>query len=631
MSQYNFRYNGSFSLGSNSGMASYTFKMSDQDTIKNGAFEFIKSNPENLFHKNDSYLSIKGDFVNNQPSNNWEFKFGEFEATDSSYLADYQYRVNISGKQTHANGRLKNGKADGIWTHVTYKIENSIVKDTVFRSSLSFKEGVPQQSFRIQNENEFLAGRFLRKGLAHDRWELYSTESIETTEAWEFSEGLLKSISINQYDSIQSFPIYNDPIENSEIMNLDEKYLSIIQIQQRLSSTSRDTLPSGMLSMLKKNTGHYQKIEKLLQQLGEIDFMPKFKVKVASYPLLENELALLDSAAIYFQKVQSISDQLLKSTQLNLLKFTDPEVFFQLKAVQAIKSNHLKFIGDFMQYYEKGLLEHIKRDSLLSKLWTYESQIFPIEVKYEEGDSLKSSIFSVENFTFYKDEIGLEAIYSLCEYTYLYTLSLKEKLEQKLKTKELQNELQDLESGLINESNSLNKVIDSLQEKTSGNDSKLLTAIKSFSNEALKNYSSISDIVVKQEEAKNLTECMINLKMLANRFSSLKSQQKEIENLYIDEIWNPFTSTVMSEEVKSRIVESYTKILIPFIKDEIKNHLACDNVVSLYRLEQKIYDRMLELREEDTEKLERKLRKEKDPKSILTLFEIDANYKSELE
>ena len=78
----------------------------------------------------------------------------------------------------------------------------------------------------------------------------------------------------------------------------------------------------------------------------------------------------------------------------------------------------------------------------------------------------------------------------------------------------------------------------------------------------------------------------------------------------------------MEEEVKKKITSAYRNVLIPFLVNEASGELDCVKADNLNQLLTGLHVRMLELREEDTHKLERKLRKEKDPHTILQLFNL---------
>ena len=83
----------------------------------------------------------------------------------------------------------------------------------------------------------------------------------------------------------------------------------------------------------------------------------------------------------------------------------------------------------------------------------------------------------------------------------------------------------------------------------------------------------------------------------------------------------------MDEEVKKRITLAYRKVLAPYFTEQIASGLTCNTAAELAYQMESTHQRMLRLREEDTSKLERKLRKEQDPKVVMRLFGIGSNTK----
>ena len=61
----------------------------------------------------------------------------------------------------------------------------------------------------------------------------------------------------------------------------------------------------------------------------------------------------------------------------------------------------------------------------------------------------------------------------------------------------------------------------------------------------------------------------------------LPERWEEIQQEYRDDVWNPFTAILMSEEIKKRITTSYRQVLIPFYLDQITNNLSCTNAPQL--------------------------------------------------
>ena len=75
-------------------------------------------------------------------------------------------------------------------------------------------------------------------------------------------------------------------------------------------------------------------------------------------------------------------------------------------------------------------------------------------------------------------------------------------------------------------------------------------------------------------------------------------------------------------------IRDSTKTLIPHFITEINTSLSCENAVILSNQIIHTNSRMIELREKDTKKLERKLRKEKDPREIMKLLHQQSSIKN---
>ena len=103
---------------------------------------------------------------------------------------------------------------------------------------------------------------------------------------------------------------------------------------------------------------------------------------------------------------------------------------------------------------------------------------------------------------------------------------------------------------------------------------------------------------------------------------TLPENKKEITTLYQDQIWNPFMANLMTEDVKKRITTAYEKVWLPYLIQQVTSGLSCANAEDLVVLFLKTHTRMLAMREEDTKKLERKLRREQDPMVIMELFNL---------
>ena len=161
--QEQLEYSGPFKVGKYEGEAQYGYTLVEGDTLLNGAFNMQRSSLEALLENEDISFSFDGSFKNNYPEGPWSFQFGEFQSDRKTQVVDYQYQLKVSGIQQEASGEIRQGKPNGNWTHIINRIKESEIEQTLFKSLITFDNGIPQQSFRIENRNSTLVGRFLRK------------------------------------------------------------------------------------------------------------------------------------------------------------------------------------------------------------------------------------------------------------------------------------------------------------------------------------------------------------------------------------------------------------------------------------------------------------------------------------
>ncbi len=604
--QEKLRYTGPFQVGSFVGEVDYTYQIIDGDTLLQGPFSMKRSNLDALLDQKDKTFSFLGVFENGFPNGPWDFQFGEFESDQKTEVVGYQYRINVDGTQHRAQGSIAMGKPDGLWTISEQLIEDSEVKETLFSSQITYSNGVPQQSFRIEARQSTLVGRFLRDGLAHDDWTLFSDENTET---WSFEEGVLTQIQKEG----QSFDIFLGPFKATRTVNLDKRFSKILKLQ--LEQEQATLLKDGINKLLGENGEHYKKVDDILSQLGESQFMPLFKAKVPYFPLDSIERTALDSIQENYAQASKLANGLLENTQLNLLKRSDSEAEFLYLAVKTINDTFLGPLKKVIRLNEHQVLDYVNREQLANRLFPKGRPSASIEVG-QEGRSYQGPDHHTYNFAGdMMKSLGQMSVYAKQSMDHIAGV-----LYEKVKNEQQQQEFVALEEQMIAHINELNQQLDSIDSSAAWG--KSILNIKDLAENKLNTYSSATASEGKLEEAKRLVTCLETFKKLAQNLAQLPEKELEIQEAYTDNVWNPFMANLMQEEVKKRITAAYRNVLLPYIQNQSGSNLDCSKADKLNQLLGALHKRMLELREEDTHKLERKLRKEKDPNTILELFNL---------
>ncbi|SHI79830.1 hypothetical protein [Aquimarina spongiae] len=605
-------FKGELELQKYKGEASYSYLLKDTDTILNGPFTFNRSNLKALLEKEDVSFSIQGQFTNNYPEGNWSFRFNEFQSSDNNAVEDYRYVVNVDGNQRVASGNLLQGRPDGTWTIKVQQIKDSEVRQVDFNSVITFEKGVPQQSFRIEDQQQELVGRFLRNGLAHDKWTLFSDRELDEIESWYFDEGVLQTIEANSRNGSRSIPVFKDLNTRTEVISLGEKYMKILEFLLS-DSDARKVREGGITYLLTTNEGHYQNIDDILSALGSSSFSPEFKVVVPFYPLASNEKEAIDTTVAYYQKSRSISDFLLNDSQLNIRKLSDQDVRSLEDEVAAITENILQPLQRVDEYHKDDILTHIEKDKIIANLW--ENGISQLQDFEKYKISLKGKINPEDNVFKVLKIISEQTFYRLEE----IQATLQSKIDKQVK----QQEAIALEKEMVTRHNYLEELGE--RGRADSIPTLFFEAIDQLKNTAedkLKAYSEIENLEKKLEFGRTLVHCFEDYGKIGERVLKLPEQQKEIHEKYMDAVWNPFIATLMDEMVKKRIVSAYDDVLIPYFLEEINDGLACEEAKSWMNMVDLTYKQLLILRDEDTRKMERKLKKEKDPIVVLQRFKV---------
>ncbi len=607
------------------GEADFWYKRVANDTVLEGTFLLRHADPKALLAKGDRHFYVKGAFRENMPEGQWSFRFGNFQAQNAARVKDYRYLVEANGIQHEAKGGLRNGHPQGQWTQTVSRIEDALTQEVLFKSSIRFDKGIPQMSFRIENGKSTLLGRFLRDGLAHDVWELYSGAALEATEKWYFDAGMLKYIVVQDNNKVDTLQVSTEAPATTDIIYLDQRYLDLLKLALPMSDSSMSKAGQDMSQLLEENSDYYQKIDTILKDLGNASFRPSFKVKVPHYPLSDTERSDLDSTEVLYGKSKEIATSLLTNTSLNILKLSDPEASYLYAVINRISKDWLHPLKNILLHKERDLLEYIPRAKLLPTLQQGNTTFPHLSIDYIGPKGRDTVEFTAPGTRKDKRKQGIALAHQLAHCSFHSLDSIAQQLNSRLIQQEREQALVALEEKLIAYMADFEGLIDSLNEVSSKLTQVRLLPLKANIDGRLGQYSAMEDLSEKPESARLLIACFEPMSDLALSLSKLPDFLETMYEAYTEQVWNPFTLTLMGEEVKKRIPSAYKEIILPYLLEETQAGLTCERAAELVSMIEKTHGRILRMKKEDTARIERKLKKTEDPQLILQLFGIEVN------
>lgn len=610
-------FSGPYQIGKYKGEADFTFTIQENDSILEGSFLMQKSSAKALLADGDDSFSFVGNFTKGKPTGFWKLQSGSYQSGNGGQVVDYQYQLNLNGVQNLASGTMIAGKPDGEWIITVDSIENSKVKTNLFKSQIEFSEGKPVSNFKLENENYTLIGRVLRNGLAHDEWTLFANDAIDPQETWTFENGTLVKVSVLNNSETVSTSLFSTSENELVESKLNKPFLAFVSglIAKKQGSSSAIT------SVLIKNSTYYKEVENIFTALGTAEFQPNFKIKVPYYPIDTVETRLAASITKTYQKADSLTSSIVTNSHLNIVKRSNSRVQFLYAVVEQLKSTFLQPLAQVVQLEQNELLPYVNRKNLVATYW-----VNPPRKTITTTISGSTETFSAPN-TDMLDFTGgdLQTVANYSEYTLKALQAIYDELAQDIKQGEQLASLAALEEKLLSRTNVIEQVLKATEGELPETHTKAIQALKDFAEKELSIYAAMPEGGNKLRFGQQLEQCLAQLDQLAEYIADEPASYAEVQQLYTDQVWNPFMYIIMDETVKKRLTGAYESVLRPYFFETITTNLDCSKTENLLSQFKGSIVALKRLRKEDTRKLERKLKREKDPKVVLQLFNLENN------
>ena len=578
------RYSGVYQINGIAGIARYDYLLQRRDTIRQGKFTFERVSPGGQLIGADDYLALSGRYEANEPVGAWRLAFGDYRPGNGpAEMENLRYVVPVSGTLHEASGTLREGEPDSLWVQEIRRVENSRPSDVLLRSEITFERGVARQSFRLESGTRVLLGRVQRNGVAVDEWIL--SDDLETAEQWRFDNGQLKSI-VRGDDTLAVFP---DLSGKTEEVDLDARYLAWLETQLRIQGSPTELTGNPVVELLTRNAEAYARTFATIRALGGDAGRPLFRVKLPVDPLTRREIASLESIDEQLRDIDTLSQSILGNTALSVVENEDPEVASLRGRIVFLRDTLLAPVRQLRDHYRGELLRYVDREEYLAALY--------------RGRDLPGGLAGVVTLTT-DARRGIDSIRNV--------------LGEKSNTRERKQAITALDEQLAREY----YLLDSLLAARTGSlpERYGLAAIRSLAQTEMERYTETDDQLDRERRAQEVIRCVENLDALALTLIRLPGREESVRTAYTNEVWNNFTATVMEETVKKRLYRAYEDYLVPYYLQQVRDGLGCNNAVSIAAGLDGLHQRMLELRDEDTDDLESRLRRVEDPVRILRLL-----------
>ncbi len=635
-SQNTERYVGQYALEQlGQGSATFDYYLKKKDTIFNGVFQYDQLSKEST-KRVQRIISYRGEFVRNKLQGNWTFSMKNLRSIGEQRAQDYNLISPTSGNEFFLSTGFDKNDPIGNWQVIKRSFVTSKPTDTLYRSNLKFSKKHVKEHFMVDHKHIKIAGSFNDKGLLNGEWKIiHKGQDKNIMEIREYEDGAIKK----HYFKVNEQMIFVDYLgldmskeknkETWEDVAYDELYVAVhelanistYQIEEsderidQLASFSTDRIQEAFMEYHRyKGVNIWETAAK-----NKVDLFNKNSVSLRRHPFSSQEVEAIDAMK---EDLLFIKEKLRKFDDEKMMEIGEYqyETLKKTKEIYQLITTRLAQLEQTVSITQSDALEYLKREELDHRI--FEEIDFPevIDVTFkDEQMKIKTGL----PLSFDADNFKLIDLADFMHKLQQRVASLDAQAQKKLNDLLKQTKLNEIEDELIKKKDKALALYAQDIEKDTFNAYHQGTAknAKRFVNDKFRQYASLS-LDEKKSRIDEFIACFNAVIDLYHLQSDIPSRLDRIEELYTRTVWNPYTYSDMDERVKKRIFVAYDKILVPFLLEQINKEINCKDIPRNIDNFKRLYDRMVEIREQDTKHIERQVKKENDPLMLFKLLSI---------
>jgi hypothetical protein len=627
-------YKGKYIFEGIDGGAEFEYRIEDNNPILEGDFKFRSKIIDSLDKRKLFKLNVIGSYKENKKHDNWEY-ITEDHLLVLNDVIDFEPDYTLQSTKLEVNGFYKEGLPHGEW----------ILKENIFSGinlrvnarsyDLRFSEGAIIGNFLFEKykgkEVLKVEGKTLENGVMDGNWEFIYLENdqiIKETRRYEkgFLIGLNK-INEGTNETIQEVIYYNtinklNALEEGEEVQfrISDNYFGLIYndgFQDLSTEFAGQSSGNELLEEFLIKTLSYDSIF-----VGEREILVKYPINTRRfrYELSEEDLQNLEDLEKEFRKFQNDVNSLADRNAL---------------AINKSRTDSLAFAYEFFQYTSKQVEEFSQVIDIFSS-----DDIFYIDQSNfsKDGFSFLKKVDFIE-YQYQEENRSFEIAYESLEdddkkLTELFRMYIAEKQEivdqvsdyvlNQLKIIRQSEELADLEENILEKRESIDELIDALEIDDLPTQS-LFNSVKqniyvSEYNALNEEYSEIENAEERFEKGQEIILLLETMEFLVENIPELANKWTDVVDLYTESTLDPFTfNTSFKVLRKRRLVEAGSIVYNSYLNN-IRDESSYRTIKDYFLDIEKLIFRMEELREANTNRLEKRLGSETDVSQIIKIL-----------
>lgn len=606
----------------------------DKGMIKQGEFKFLRKERDREDKTRFLNTEVKGIYDQDKKSGLWEY-IDERHHVLLNDVEDFKLMYDINSQQIKLKANYKEGLPDGIWTFEENEYKGGKLSRKSQAEDFRFRNGDIQGRFQyksfVGDKTHFIRGELTRNGDMNGEWTfVYEENGSLISEVRNYENGFLLGIVKRdlESDKVLEEVVFYQTIKKLKQVNAQENKGFRIS-EEKFGILFNDGFLSGSEQFKIQNAGNQFITEFLTNVLRYDEQFVNEKGELIDYPihtkkfvfeLSRTEQRIVEELPGKFDRIRATVKDYTERNSLRLnrqksdsLSFAYAYLQYQLNKLDQFSEIMDLFRTKDIQYYdlenlvEEGIPFLTEKDKIE---YTFDDSVRTRELEYRIGD-LSGGFYGV--FESYIKQVQSK------------TNEIKSFVDKSLTSIERDDDLRSLQNQIQERKDDLDEMFANTEDF--GNKTvELLQAVQK--NILGNNFNQINERYARETEftgKKEVADIMIDLlDEMENQFEPLigvypKFQQ--MDQLYMEEVFNPFTYTRYDQRAKNRLYESAEKLLEYYLEQLAIEQNYTEIKIWLNKAD-KLFERMGELREADTRRIERRINRRQSVSKIESLLEL---------
>lgn len=631
-------YRGAYRIGGDlAGKAEYSYRMHQQDTVKNGPFSFQYFIER--FREADSVQGIayRGYFSDNQKHGDWLYNAKQLTISGAAEAENSRIFFAASGTEFIVNTQFTRGKANGFHELIDRTVVDSEPTDTTFYSQLQYENGHVNGQLRGFTADMHVTGQFDEEGFPNGDWifthQIDSGRTIEELRVYDhgfFSKHYYKiadeilEIKHIGFDTLARSGLgllTRFPTNSAYFRALD--YTGVV-----MDTTAFEDIGFvGMQRYISRANAYLQQVfmgpanhegKNVWTAVDGSDTIGPIRVKISKFAFSEDELLINRENEKVMRETKSLITHFLEDPNTQLGRYANQELAFYYEVLRLF-DERIDLISPLITFLADSASEYVDHEAILKH--NAVAITYPDTVSYTFQDRAEHrhypfppgpANFKTADFNTYLklvlDHVG----------------NIIREAEKAGLNHRAESDLHESEKTLVALRDSISRHFADTSQAEDYNalHRDISGPVLAYIESAFQAYGAMSTY----QRILSVDSVAACFQQFLDLYGQLVTQHTKLVSLdaeYMRSVWNAYTFTYMEERVKERLYTAFDQVMLPHLWHVFKTNLGCEGMSQQLAAIDELLARMAALRLQDTRQLEQQIRRSpKEAQAYLALLEL---------